>query len=532
MSDTAYSSTKKPCSSIQKSQISNYDRQIFSAENLLAGENNQLEKAKLRYSDAITANDSYKAGLANLDIQKSRSKIAEYEKNIRITESSKNKLLNSCDFESKSKAKKKTCSSIEKSSMQILANQYSRQQAIKRIAYQFIRENQFAAADAFTRGQLSRAAQANINIQRYAQDYNEADGQAALIKNEFKQINDGCLNSGISLPATYVPPSENSNAENNSPKPPTTEVNPANVCDSANCIPKIWNGDAAQIPGIGTGLVAYAQESFDSDIPISCVQNGKINRGNLSEPVKNARIFMAFTADKNWTTKTLTIPEVLIPTAYDFFLTSSLIKNYKSPIETVSWKNMSTFPSSVPSKGNRQIDFIQGITIYKLQKHLCDTIIPRPKNLKALYSDEIKGVGFYYLAEKSNGDLLAIFLGGFPAEALDTPSIEITSLDYVRERDEISYTVKVSNVYARTFRVETASNGAIIGTIPTFGQICVRFDGASNTQKCNELSVRWNREFNWTLSVSNLSAGTHKLEVFMLESSSTNSTYSSRVFIK
>lgn len=68
----------------------------------------------------------------------------------------------------------------------------------------YIKEMQFAYANALSWGQMSDAAQAQMNIQAASREAQVAMGEAAKIEREFKNTLDRCKASGVYMSYRYI----------------------------------------------------------------------------------------------------------------------------------------------------------------------------------------------------------------------------------------------------------------------------------------------------------------------------------------
>ena len=490
----ASAATLKPCTSVQKAQITNYIRQYSSLANLREGFEKKLSSAKAKFESASATGNSAAATLAKLDIQSIQGSIDSYNRQMTEVRRKQGSITTKCKYSetATSTEKKKACTSSVKSQLYSLASQYQYQQSLLKSYSEGIDAARIRYDNAISRGKLSDAQQYDLDIQKYQQDMQRAYFQASLIKQEFAGYNSSCTGSGVTFPKDYVA------------TPDSDKANPGNseqeVCSSASCMPSTW-GDLQSIASVVGGPL-HETADFGSDLMVSCS-----TRGSGSIGVSNARIVMAFTATTSWR-KNYTSN----PAESDFFQRDSEIFG-ASP--TMKYFDV---PANVARYGNalttefRKIQYIPAIT---LTSHLCDANVPFIFDVDTKVSPQIAGVGFFYLATISDGRTLMVFLDGFDMQNFIKPRF---TAGISLGADQITYSGEAFGITAST----GSRNLANWQNNRYFGRICFRIDGREDEKlfPCIMFINYWSdvtqrNQFSGTLSTTSLTSGTHTLEMYV-----------------
>jgi hypothetical protein len=498
------SAALKTCTGVQVAQVANYARQIYAIQGLRQLENIRLQKAQLDLESNTAVGNPTGIQLAKIDVQSAQGNINNYNSQINGIDQKKQAILKVCKFPEEGKApgtsgtKLKKCTASVVVTLESLASQFRTKQNLKKLDYEYMMRSKIQVAQYQSLGQMSNAAKASLDYSKYQRSYQEDEIFAGLIKQEFDGLNSSCTGSGVSLPAVFVPPVEQTTTN-------TTPAAPA--CQSANCIPSAWSNSAQAVAGTN-GQPSHVGTTYTSDLSTYC-----INRGTGSLPITNARIFMAFTATETWNKDYLSMPD-----ESDFFKLQSDIGKSNLPLETVDLtKNWITFGSDTPKTA--EVKKMSGITVSKLTTHLCDAKIPWQGNLRSKYSAKIKGVGFFYVGENGVDRPIVIYLNGFNADWFEEPTIDMKV-----ENDENTLTYS-----GKAFSVSAYQNNPVTTGFPTynsFGSVCFKIDGDAAKFECSRAYGTY--PIQGTLSLASLSSGPHTLEIYipgLAASKTTSFTY-------
>ena len=490
----ARAATLKPCTAIQKAQITNYIRQYSSLAELREGFEKKLSTAKAKFDSASATGNTAAAALAKLDIESVQGSIDSYNRQMTEVRRKQGSITTKCKYSetSTSTEKKKACTSLVKSKLYSLASQYQYQQSLLKVYSEEIDAIRIKYDNAISRGKLSDAQQLDLDIQKYQQDLQRAYSQASLIKQEFAGYNASCTGSGITLPKDYVA------------SPDSDQTNPTNseqeVCSSAMCMPSTW-GDLQSIASVVGGPL-HETADFGSDLMVSCS-----TRGSGSIGVSNARIVMAFTASTSWRKNYISKP-----TESDFFRRDSEISG-ASP--TMKYFDVPTNVARYGTALTTEFKKIQYIPAITLTSHLCDANVPFIFDVDTKISPQIAGVGFFYLATVSDGRTLMVFLSGFDVQSFMKPRFTV---GFSLGADQITYSGEAFGIIASTGSRDLANwqNNRY------FGRICFRVDGIENEKvfPCIMFINYWSdvsqrNLFSGTLSTTSLAPGTHTLEMYV-----------------
>ena len=504
VSQNISSAALKTCNGVQVAQVANYARQIFALQGLRNLENIRLQKAQLDLEGNTAVGNPTGIELAKIDVRSAQGNINNYNSQINGVDQKKQAILKVCKLPvdgkapSTSGAKLKKCTSLVISTLESLSSQYRTKQNLKKLNYEYMMRSKLLVAQYQSLGEMSKSATASFDYTKYLRDYQEQDIFATFIKQEFDALKSSCTGSGVSLPAVFVPPVEQT-SNNTTPSAP--------ACKDANCAPSSWSNSAQGVAGTN-GQPSRVSTTYTSDLSTYCV-----NRGTGSLPVTNARIFMAFTATETWNKDYLSTPN-----ESEFFKLQSDVGKSNLPLETVDLtKNWITFGSETPKTA--EVKKMSGITVSKLTTHLCDAKIPWQSNLRSKYSTKIKGVGFFYVAETGVDRPLVIYLNGFNADWFEEPTIDMKA-----ENDENTLTYS-----GKAFSVSAYQNNPVTTGFPTynaFGSVCFKIDGDATKFECSKAFGTY--PIQGTLSLASLSSGPHTLEIYipgLAASKTTSFTY-------
>ena len=481
----------KVCDGIKTAQVANFSRQIFALQNLRELETTRYQKAEINYTNNLVLGNSSGAQLAKIDMQSAQGNINNYNSQINQIDQKRQAILKTCTLpnsgssSSSTKSKLAKCSTTTINALNNLASQYRAQQNSKKLNYEYMQRSKVLVAQYQSLGQLSNSAMASIDYSKYLRSYQQDDVYATLIKREFDGLQSSCSGSGVTLPPDFVPPAEQSSSTN-------TNTSPA--CQGANCLPSSWNNSSQAVAGTN-GQPSRVTNSYAGDLSTYC-----INRGTGTMQVTNPRIFMAFTATDSWNKDYLSTPD-----ESDFFKVQSDIGRTNTALETVDLsKNWIHFGSEAPKTA--QVKKLSGITVLKLTTHICDARFAWQSNLRSKFSPNIKGVGFFYIAETGVDRPLVIYLNGFNADWFEDPKIEMKA-----SNDE-----NILEYSGTTFSVSAYQNTQVTTGFPTFtsfGSICFKIDGDASKFPCSK--VFRNGPISGNLSLESLSSGAHTLEIYI-----------------
>lgn len=492
------SAVLKTCDGVQIAQVTNYGRQIYVIRNLKDLEVTRLQKAQINFQNQSLLGNSTGVALARIEIQSAQRNIDNYTSQINTIDVKERALLKVCKVPENGVPLKVPASKIKKCTSSVitllssLASQYRTQQNLKMLHYDYMQKSEIMILQYQSSGQMSNAASASFDYSNYLQKYQVNEVLADFMKREFEALKSSCSNSGVSLPADFVPPAE----ESSSSTPAASSLS----CEGADCVPDKWSDSSLGVIG-ANGMPSHLEEDYTSPMGIRCS-----NRGLGTFKVSKPRIFMAFTATDDWNTNYLQTPK-----ESDFFKKQSDIGTTNSPLETIDLKNWIRYNSNVSSSA--EVKKLSGVTVLKPTTHLCDVKIPWQSNLRTKFSSNIKGVGFFYVAETGVERPLVIYLGGFNADWFGEPQLDLSV-----SSNEESISISVTHQGVRAFKEFTS-----------WGSICFKIDGDSSKFPCwkvvgDEYINRQGKQ----LELENIPSGKHTLEIYvpgLEKSKSTNYTY-------
>jgi len=200
---TSVSYAKPPCTNLQKSQLTNLQQQAFQTKTFLDRAKNDFTKAKLNYEQQVAAGSQSGASKARIDMEAAQIRIDRFNRSLGENDKAVAEIKKKCDANTKTKssAKKKSCNQIENATLKTVVLQYQIQQDTKRLLNAYIKDAQTNAQNYFLTP--SRRAQANMDLNRYIQEYQVALAQEQLLKRQYNEVVEGCVNPAHRLPATF-----------------------------------------------------------------------------------------------------------------------------------------------------------------------------------------------------------------------------------------------------------------------------------------------------------------------------------------
>lgn len=410
------SAAPKVCDGVKTAQVANFARQIFALKNLREIENTKYKKAELDYRDWVALGNPSRAQLAMIDIQSAQGNVNKYNAQIDQIDQKRQAILKTCrlpsegDKELSSKSKLKKCSTSTINALNSLSSQYRTKQSLKKLNYEYMQKSEILIVQYQSLGQFANASKEQIDYSKYLSSYQTEEVFATLIKQEFEALQSTCSGSRITLPSVFTPPAKSNNTTN-------TNSESLSECRDASCMFKSWNVGNLGILGTN-GSPSRSEKSRSSNIRTYCQFKGA---GSIQ--VKNPRIFMSFTSTNAWNQAY----PYSAPKEQDFLGKDAFEGISTTALESIDLQQVNNFYWSDAQK-RAESKILFGKTIAKVTNHVCSASFPWQGDARKQFGSNIKGVGFFYVSELSNGQMLLVYLGGYHADWAEEPVLKVNDI--------------------------------------------------------------------------------------------------------
>jgi hypothetical protein len=192
------------CTGTQEANLINLLAQYVANSRMISTYRQYLEKTINDLGNAYARNAVYDIEKLSIDKKSWETKLDELYKKSDVLKKQEQSILSTCLRQSEnsststSTSQKKPCTQNEISRLLVMISQYTTKQELIRISNTNIEKLRIDLNYAVSLGK--NTANYQIAIEKFSRLLEVDSGSASLIKREFNALNDGCLNSNLSLP--------------------------------------------------------------------------------------------------------------------------------------------------------------------------------------------------------------------------------------------------------------------------------------------------------------------------------------------